>query len=366
MLGVYPLASVAECWSTKFKMVSSSIMAWRVSSSRALKCVLGSLVPVVVACSSPSGAALFETCRGAACDAASPQGGAAQGGAAAAGSSDQGGASSGQAIVTGATSATSAAGTAGASQGGTSGGSVAGDSGTGGQGGSPQQGAGGSAGSGGASSCSVRVGLPSDLTIYSGGDGACALGLSPPIAGTWFAFDDGSHMPPPGSSVNAQMGGRGGGCYVQGGGPGATNWGGGFGFALNGSGTAPCVFDASAYSGIHLYLRGNTVGTEGVNYAPTANIVRVNVVTTATSGMYGTCDPAQGQCDDHFGVWCPVGQAWAQCNVPFGNLSQRGWGAVETFDKSQLLQVQILAVRDTAAAGPTTWNVGADDVAFYP
>jgi hypothetical protein len=223
-----------------------------------------------------------------------------------------------------------------------------------------------SAGSGGASNCMSQVGLSSALSIYGAGNGACSLSLAPPNVGTWFAFDDGTHMPPPGSSVTAQAGGHGAaGCYVQSAGPGATNWGGGFGFALNGTGDAPCVFDASVYNGIHLSLRGTTQYTEGANYAPTPNLMRVNVVTTATSDTYGTCTGASGLCDDHYGVWCTVGPNFALCDVPFGNLSQRGWGAVEPFDKSQLLQIQILAVRDPAGAGPTTWNVAAEDVTFY-
>ncbi len=231
---------------------------------------------------------------------------------------------------------------------------------------------GGGAGAGGASNCVTQVGVASALTIYGAGNGVCSLSLAAPNVGVWFAFDDGTHMPPPGSSVTAQNGatmGRGptaaAGCYVQGAGPGATNWGGGLGFALNGTGDAPCVFDASAYSGIHLSLRGTTQYTEGANYAPTANLVRVNVVTTATSDTYGTCTGASGECDDHYGVWCTVGPNFALCDVPFGNLSQRGWGAVEPFDKSQLLRIQILAVRDPAGAGPTTWNVAAENVAFY-
>ena len=167
-------------------------------------------------------------------------------------------------------------------------------------------------------------------------------------------------------SVRSQKGGHGAaGCFVHGSGAGATDWGGGIAFSLNGSREAPCPYDASAYRGVSIYLTGGALATQGPNYQSMPNTVRVNAVTTATSDAHGTCNAALGKCNDHFGVWCTLGLGWSRCDVPFENLSQRGWGAVEHFDKAQLLQIEILTVRDPDAPFATSWDISADDVAFY-
>lgn len=226
----------------------------------------------------------------------------------------------------------------------------------------------GGAGAGASNHCVTQMGVATALTVYhqGSGDHGCSLELDPPRSGTWFTFDDGTGSPTPSSSVSAHPGNPSDrGCSVVGTGKGTTNWGGGIGFVLNGNEASACPYDAAAYGGLALYLKGSTVATQGPNYQANENIVRVDVVTTATSDIDGTCLPADEKCNDHFGAWCLLSQDWTRCDVPFDNLSQRGWGAVKHFDKAQLLKIQITVVRDSAGSRPTDWDIAVDDVAFY-
>jgi len=228
----------------------------------------------------------------------------------------------------------------------------------------------GSAGSApGASGCVTRAGVASALSIYGNQDagGACSFKLAPPSSGTWFRTDDGTGQSPPSFSAETRSDASNAhGCYVHSSQSGARDWGGGFGFALNGSGDAPCPFDATVYGGIVVLLKGSTRGTQGRDYQPQENTVRVNVVTTETSDLFGSCASADGKCNDHYGVWCSTTNDWARCEVPFDRLSQRGWGAVKKFIKADLLEIQIVAVRDPKGSAETSWDLAAANVAFYP
>jgi hypothetical protein len=335
---------------------------------------------VLIACGSPSGSTFFGGCPHGGCvpfsatnagtgglvaQGGNPQGGDGQGGSSGgdAGAA-QGGAGAGGGLA-GAGGSAAGAGSAGLG-GGDSG--ASGASGTAGTAGASGDAAGGNAGSagdagsggaGGSSSCLPQVGALSNTLIYDGSEGACTLALAPPRSGVWYAFDDGTTPEP--SLVSPQAGGRGGGgtgCSIHDTGNGATNYGGGFSLVFNGTAAAPCVYDASVFTGIHLYLRGSTTATQTTN-----NMVRVNVVTTTTSDEFGTCTNA---CNDHYGVWCPVMSGnFTLCDVPFGNLSRRGFGSPADFSKAQILFLQILAVRAPGAQGGTNWNLTADDVTFY-
>jgi hypothetical protein len=331
-------------------------------------CVLCWGLLAAAACGSPD-TSLFSRCEGSRCGGSSAAG-AGQGGLAPVpGERAQSGAGQGAGAGTNAGSDSSLAGFVG---GGDSAGGPSSFGGAGAAGGPSSLGGAGAAGGpspgrGVASGCVPQVGAVSTLFLYNGADSACSLNLAPPRTGSWFAFDDGTCVPPVGSKVSVQTGDHNdSACYVQGTGEGATDWGGGIGFALNGSGASPCEYDASAYSGVLIYVKGSAAATQGPNYQPAASTLRVNVVTTATSDVYGTCTPVDGKCNDHFGVWCTLGSAWARCDVPFGNLSQRGWGAVKHFDKAQLLQIQLVALRDPGASAATNWDISVDDVAFYP
>jgi len=220
-----------------------------------------------------------------------------------------------------------------------------------------------------AGGCVTRAGVASALSIYGNDDagGACSFNLAPPSTGTWFRTDDGTGRSPPSFSAETRNDGSNAhGCYVHSSQSGARDWGGGFGFALNGSGDAPCPYDATVYGGLVVLLKGSTRATQGRDYQPRENTVRVNVVTTETSDVFGSCAPADGKCNDHYGVWCSLTNDWARCEVPFDQLSQRGWGAVKKFIKADLLEIQIVAVRDPKASAKTSWDLAAANVAFYP
>ncbi len=226
----------------------------------------------------------------------------------------------------------------------------------------------GHAGSSSADGCVTRVGSVSEPSAYGKPPegGACSLSLTLPFTGTWFRLDDATSLAPQLFGVEALSQGGQRSCVVRSIQSRASDWGGGLGFSLNGSGSATCPFDATAYRGLTVSLKGRTLGTQGEGYQASRDTVRVNVVTTATSTSHGTCDAATEKCNDHFGAWCVATDQWTRCQVAFDQLSQRGWGAVHAFDKAAILQVQLVAVRDPDALVPTSWDISATDVAFYP
>ncbi len=331
------------------------------------KCGFAVSLLAIAACGSPSADELFAPCR-VGCGVQVAQGGSVQGGDS--GSSPDSANVPPQAAgawnVAGSSAATFASGDAASATGGNA------DSASGGGAGASDAGESGSD-LGAAelkappTECAPSSVGASALSLYEGGGGSCSLSLDPPRSGGWFAFDDGTLAAPLTPSLSAEAGGHNGAsCRIHASGHGATGWGAGiaFGFAEAGE-AAPCIYDATPYRAIRLYLKGTTNATEGQSYAAAANLVRVNVVTTATSDTYGTCSSTLGKCNDHFGVWCAVGTDWVECDVPFDNLSQRGWGIRTSFDRAQLLNVQVVALRDPNASSPTSWDFAASDVAFY-
>lgn len=104
-------------------------------------------------------------------------------------------------------------------------------------------------------------------------------------------------------------------------------------------------YDASTYSGIKLWVRGDAT-------------VRISVPTLATArvGWGGTCAV---DCDDLHGVSVALSNAWKEVTLPFATIEQEGFGAAVAFDSSQLLGLTVLF-----PAG-TTFNAAIDDVTFY-
>lgn len=146
-------------------------------------------------------------------------------------------------------------------------------------------------------------------------------------------------------------------------GSGFTDWGGAVGFDFNPAQTGKCEYDASAYAGIRVYLKGATTGTVGASSKPKENSVRVNIGIPATVATAdgGTCTT---KCSDHFGEWCTVTSSYAVCNLDFTTISQVGRGTAAIFDKSRLLQFFIQAVKDNNATSDD-WDIWIDDVQFY-
>jgi hypothetical protein len=208
------------------------------------------------------------------------------------------------------------------------------------------------------------------LTLYDGTpeDGACTSSLNLPRIGYWYSFNDGTgtQTPANGAAHNGVLGGRGGSadCAMHNTGSGFTDWGGSFGFDFNPAQTGKCIYDASGYAGIRLYLKGATTGTVGSGSKAKDNSVRVNIGTPATVATTegGSCTGTK--CNDHFGEWCTVTSSYAVCNLDFATISQAGWGTAATFDRSKLLQFFVQAVKDKNATSDN-WDIWLDDVQFY-
>jgi hypothetical protein len=176
--------------------------------------------------------------------------------------------------------------------------------------------------------------------------------------GYWYTFNDktGTQTPAPesvsGSPFLPMAGGANGSSYAAAtSGSGFKTWGAGMGFTLNTQGTASCAFDASAYTGIRFWARGNGAA------------VRMKVTTPATTPTTegGTCvEGGPGlECSNAHGKDFTPG-AWQLIEVPFATLTQQEyWGQPAAFDKSKLLQVQFQIAQEI------TFDIAVDDLEFY-
>jgi hypothetical protein len=211
--------------------------------------------------------------------------------------------------------------------------------------------------------------------VYSGAAaGSCSSHLElAPGYGYWSAYNDGTGTEVPATGTAAGVvGGRGGAsdCAMHTTGTGFTNWGGGVSANLNAVPGQACVFDASAFSGVRVWVKGTSTGSQGDAFAPKNNVVRVNLVTTDTRSAAepgGACmpDSGAGQCSDHRGQYCPLSADWTQCDVPFATLNQRGFGAVSPFNPSHLLAINFEDELATSSASTLSWDVWVDDITFY-
>lgn len=108
----------------------------------------------------------------------------------------------------------------------------------------------------------------------------------------------------------------------------------------------PCVYNASAYSGIKIWARGDI---------PIR--VKVNTSGTADAGGGGTCTL---ECNNGHGADFVLSPTWTELDLPFATIAQEaGWGTVVAFDKASLLSVQI-----QIPAGQT-FSAAFDDITFY-
>ena len=119
----------------------------------------------------------------------------------------------------------------------------------------------------------------------------------------------------------------------------------GFGFDLNNPAGSRQAYDASAYGGIVLWVRG------------TVNL-RVLFPTRATAPVNegGEC---LSSCNHSFGLDIPVALEWAQQTVPFVTLHQQGASSAVPFDPKALLGI--------AFSVPTggAFDVWVDEIGFY-
>lgn len=169
-------------------------------------------------------------------------------------------------------------------------------------------------------------------------------------AGTWFYYDDGSDGAHSLLMDSVEGGATGSTRAVHITGGGFSEWGSGAGVGLrwdDGSGDR-CVYDASYYTGLRLWLRGNG--------AP-VRIIAINpaVIPVSEGGNCGESDT----CWDNHGVSLETTEEWTEVFVPFADLSQRWSEPLLSFDPTQIYTVEF-----TLDAG-VDYDVWIDDLGFY-
>ena len=108
----------------------------------------------------------------------------------------------------------------------------------------------------------------------------------------------------------------------------------------------PCVYNASAYTGIKFWAQGDV-----------AVRVKVNTSGTTDAGGGGTCTL---ECNNGHGLDVVLTPTWTEVDLPFASIMQDPtWGTQVPFDKATLLSVQV----QVSAAGP--YSIALDDFTFY-
>jgi hypothetical protein len=260
------------------------------------------------------------------------------------------------------------------------GGSSAGGQNTGGSGvvgGSTASGGSGTSGAGGAApevcptidygACTPAVRTSTEALVYEGASnaGVCASSIADPRIGTWFKYNDGTTAATQtgATELNGHAGADD--CAFHSTGMGFNNWGAGFGFSVNNlGGTLDCPENDSAYTGLHVYVKGTADATRTQpNYASSPNTIHIKLITT-------TCRD-----NDDFGAFCVLDAdptAWTLCDVPFASVIREGFRdstypvAGDTFDPANLIKVQMQLDKFGTATDPAVnYDVWIDDISFY-
>ena len=217
----------------------------------------------------------------------------------------------------------------------------------------------GGGGSPGKGSCKVAVGAAADLAIDDLEDGDNAIGALGQRSGFWYTYNDGTAAqipaPDPSGAVpfKASAGGHSAMFSAHTSGPAFTTWGAGMGFDFNNTSAKSCVYNASAYTGIKFWAKGN---------AAIKAMVKVPGTTQSTSDS-GTCT-ATGMCEDHYFLQPKpiLTDTWTQYTIDFSSTTtfgQEGWGAKVAFDKANIIAVQF----QVGMGVPFDFSV--DDITFY-
>jgi hypothetical protein len=159
---------------------------------------------------------------------------------------------------------------------------------------------------------------------------ATAGGTQTPEMGTTFVPEDCGH-----ASVKC--------AHTSG--SGFKDYGAGFGFDFNNSGSAKGIYDVGSFTGIAFWAKGTPF--------------RLKVLTSATvpAAEGGSC--ATAKCSDNFGTAIAASADYQQFVVPFSSLTQEGWGDKATFDPKTVIGVQF-----QVKAG-VTFDISIDDVGLY-
>jgi hypothetical protein len=137
-------------------------------------------------------------------------------------------------------------------------------------------------------------------------------------------------------------------AHITGGG--FTDWGSGVGVGMrwdDGSGSR-CVYDASYYTGFHLWIRGNG--------APIRIIATIPAIIPSSEG--GTCTNPD-ECWDNHGYLLDTTDEWTEVFVPFSELSQRWTDPPLAFDPTRIFTVEF------TLEPYLDYDVWIDDLGFY-
>ena len=167
--------------------------------------------------------------------------------------------------------------------------------------------------------------------------------------GAWYTYNDktaaGTQTPTVGDPFVPSADGNGSTKAAQTSGSGFAEWGAGFGFDFNVSGTTKGTYPITAFTGIVFSAKGTPF--------------RLKVLTTGTvpTAEGGTC--ATTKCGDNFGKPIAATANWQQFVVPFASLTQEGWGDKVTFDGATVTGVQFQVAKNV------TFDISIDDIGVY-
>ncbi|MDC0680823.1 carbohydrate binding domain-containing protein [Sorangium atrum] len=240
-----------------------------------------------------------------------------------------------------------------------------------GAGGEAGAGAGGEAGAGGdAGTGGGEVDVPTDVELIDDmEDGDSAIDEAGGRVGYWYSFNDGTgtQTPPVYSEENpvgfipetlAEPRGEST-MAMHTFGSGFTEWGAGFGFALNGPDGGRLAYDASAYSGIVFWAKLGDAGA--------ATTMKVNITDKTSDPAGGICDESgedvANPCFDDWSTTTHLGAEWAPVVIPFEEFARGGEGAEPTAEPIDL--TGLFAIEFGFTQGED-FDVYIDDVGFYP
>jgi hypothetical protein len=222
--------------------------------------------------------------------------------------------------------------------------------------GSATTGTGGSAATTGG--CKAADGTATEVLIDDMEDGDHVIRPIGSRIGYWFTYNDGTATQMPSGATFTQTAGMGESAtstkFAETSGPAFTSWGAGIGFDFNNSSSKSCAYDASAYTGIKFWAKGNVV------IRATVKIPGTTAKKTNGSDV-GTCVASTtAMCDDHYGLTtAALTTTWKQFTLDFATFTQEGWGTKAAFDAKSVIAMQF----QVAKALPFDFSI--DDVTFY-
>jgi len=206
--------------------------------------------------------------------------------------------------------------------------------------------AGGQSG-GGAGPGSVSV-LPDNMIDDLEDNDGSILQLGSRV-GAWYTYHDatagGTQTPEMGIAFVPQDCGHASVKCARTSGSGFKDYGAGFGFDFNNSGSAKGIYDVGSFTGVAFWAKGTPF--------------RLKVLTSATvpAAEGGSC--ATTKCSDNFGTAIAASADYQQFVVPFSSLTQEGWGDKVTFDPKTVIGVQFQVKANV------TFDISIDDVGLY-